>query len=120
MAAAADTGETLGAGHDLAPAQERAPQAARPRVGDLVRLAAPRSRLAGLLGPGDVGTVAEDDGCDCVPLMVKVGDEHDYYNPQDLLVCGRAPGFCEAPPAAARGGALGSTDRTEEDELDAM
>jgi aryl-alcohol dehydrogenase-like predicted oxidoreductase len=83
-----DTGENPNATPDLAPAQERAPQAVRssgrPQVGDLVRLRAPK---AGLLKEGDVGTVAEDDGSDCIPLKVKLGDAHDYYDVQDVVVC---------------------------------
>jgi len=56
----------------------------RPAVGDCVRLRGPK---AGMLKDGDVGTLVEDDASDCVPLKVKFGDAHDYYDVADLVVC---------------------------------
>ncbi|CAK0855362.1 unnamed protein product, partial [Prorocentrum cordatum] len=84
-----DTGENPNVRPDLAPPRDPGPQQAvlssgRPKVGDSVRLRAPK---AGLLQEGDVGTVAEDDGSDCIPLKVKLGDAHDYYDVQDVVVC---------------------------------
>mmetsp|Transcript_52452 Transcript_52452/g.135361 ORF Transcript_52452/g.135361 Transcript_52452/m.135361 type:complete len:704 (-) Transcript_52452:99-2210(-) len=75
---------------------------AKPRVGDSVRL---RHAKGGLLKEGDVGTVVEDDGSDCVPLKVRLGDAHDYYEYTELVVCS-AP--VELPPDADRATAEGT------------
>lgn len=55
----------------------------RPAVGDLVRLRVPKS---GLLKDDELGEVVVDDGSDCVPLKVRVGDAFDYYDYADVLV----------------------------------
>lgn len=66
--------------------QQRKPEESRqrPAVGDFVRLIRPK---AGVLGEGDVGAVVHDDGSDCVPLKVRVGEAHDYYDYDDVVVC---------------------------------
>lgn len=64
----------------------------RPAIGANVRLAKPKT---GILKEDDVGTVVEDDGSDCLPLKVKLGDAHDYYDVKDLVVCSPA---VELPP----------------------
>eukprot|EP00927_Polykrikos_kofoidii_P053896 TRINITY_DN4841_c0_g1_i2.p1 TRINITY_DN4841_c0_g1~~TRINITY_DN4841_c0_g1_i2.p1 ORF type:complete len:712 (-),score=90.62 TRINITY_DN4841_c0_g1_i2:370-2208(-) len=53
-------------------------------VGDMVKLRVPKP---GLLKMGDVGEVVGDDGSDCVPLKIKFGDTHDYYEYMDVEVC---------------------------------
>jgi len=82
----------------------------RPAVGDRVQLAQPKS---GVLRPGDIGVVIEDDGSDCLPLKVALQRttttttttteasqsespqsetqsgstaSYDYYDPRDLFV----------------------------------
>jgi len=74
-----DTGENPNAIPDKAPAKDR-----KPTVGDHVKL---RRSKPGLLKEGEVGEVLVDDGSDCVPLKVKVGDAHDYYDYHDVVVC---------------------------------
>lgn len=74
----------------------------RPAVGDAVRL---RSAKAGLLKDGNVGTIVEDDGSDCLPLKVKYGDAYDYYNIGDLVVCEAA---VDLPPDSDRATAAGT------------
>jgi len=74
----------------------------RPRVGDFVKL---RQAKGGMLKEGDVGTVVDDDGTDCVPIKVRLGDAHDYYDCGDLAVCS-AP--VELPPDSDRATAEGT------------
>mmetsp|Transcript_64285 Transcript_64285/g.114205 ORF Transcript_64285/g.114205 Transcript_64285/m.114205 type:complete len:708 (-) Transcript_64285:40-2163(-) len=74
----------------------------RPAVGANVRLAKPK---AGILKEDDVGTVIDDDGSDCLPLKVKLGDKHDYYEVHDLVVCSPA---VELPPDGDRATAEGT------------
>lgn len=56
----------------------------RPQVGDKVCLR--HAKPSGLLKEGDVGVVVADDGSDCVPLKVKLGDKYDYYEYSDVMV----------------------------------
>jgi len=56
----------------------------RPAIHDCVRLRKPKP---GLLKEGDVGTVVADDGSDCVPLKVQLGESFDYYDYADVEVC---------------------------------
>lgn len=74
----------------------------RPAVGDSVSL---RGGKVGLLKPGDVGVIVEDDGSDCVPLKVKHGDAYDYYNVNDVVICEAA---AELPPDSDRATADGT------------
>eukprot|EP00928_Gymnodinium_smaydae_P024677 TRINITY_DN19901_c0_g1_i2.p1 TRINITY_DN19901_c0_g1~~TRINITY_DN19901_c0_g1_i2.p1 ORF type:complete len:725 (+),score=144.06 TRINITY_DN19901_c0_g1_i2:186-2177(+) len=64
-------------------------------VGAKVRLKQPKP---GLLKEGDVGEVVADDGSDCVPLKVKLGDAYDYYDHADLVVCANV----DLPPDSDR------------------
>jgi len=86
-----DTGENPNARPDLAPEPERPPA-----IGDSVRLRRPK---AGLLRDGDIGVVVEDDGSDCVPLKVRLGEEHDYYDYRDVVKCAPA---VDLPPDSDR------------------
>jgi len=79
-----ETGENPHATPVLAPASETAKIDRKPEVGDHVRLRVPKP--SGLLKDGDIGLVVADDGSDCVPLKVSLGDRYDYYEYSDLMV----------------------------------
>lgn len=68
----------------------------KPKVGDSVRLRF--AKPSGLLKEGDVGVVVADDGSDCVPLKVTLGERYDYYEYSDVMVCEPAE---ELPPDSA-------------------
>lgn len=76
--------------------------ARKAKVGDKVKLAKPK---AGVLGEGDIGVIVDDDGSDCLPLKVKLGDSHDFYNHEDIEVCGST---VELPPDSDRATAEGT------------
>jgi len=79
-----ETGENPHATPVLAPASETAQIDRKPEVGDHVRLRVPKP--SGMLKDGDIGLVVADDGSDCVPLKVSLGDRYDYYEYSDLMV----------------------------------
>eukprot|EP00931_Biecheleriopsis_adriatica_P075689 TRINITY_DN49492_c0_g1_i1.p1 TRINITY_DN49492_c0_g1~~TRINITY_DN49492_c0_g1_i1.p1 ORF type:complete len:708 (-),score=158.60 TRINITY_DN49492_c0_g1_i1:95-2218(-) len=74
----------------------------KPKVGDHVRLRIPK---AGLLQEGDVGLVVEDDGSDCVPLKVSLGERNDYYDYRDVVIC---ESEADLPPDTDRATAEGT------------
>jgi aryl-alcohol dehydrogenase-like predicted oxidoreductase len=74
-------------------------------VGDTVKLRQPK---AGLLQDGQTGEIVADDGSDYLPLKVRVGDGHDYYNVEDLEGCGPV---VELPPDSDRATAEGTLRR---------
>ncbi|CAJ1357934.1 unnamed protein product, partial [Effrenium voratum] len=88
-----ETGENPHATPVLAPGGEATFVNVKPQVGEHVQL---RCGKPGLLKEGDVGRVVADDGSDCVPLKVCLGDRYDYYEYSDLTVC-------EAPDARPDG-----------------
>mmetsp|Transcript_28463 Transcript_28463/g.65990 ORF Transcript_28463/g.65990 Transcript_28463/m.65990 type:complete len:704 (-) Transcript_28463:268-2379(-) len=66
------------------------------KVGDHVRLRF--AKPSGMLKEGDIGVVVADDGSDCVPLKVAMGDRYDYYEYADVMVCEPADSL---PPDSA-------------------
>jgi len=95
-----ESGQNFNARPDAAPAATKEATAPlleqRPAVGDYVTLRKPKT---GLLKEGDVGTVVADDGSDCVPLKVKLGESFDYYDYADVKIC---PAAVDLPPDGDR------------------
>jgi aryl-alcohol dehydrogenase-like predicted oxidoreductase len=77
----------------------------RAGLGDSVRLARPKP---GLLKDGDVGKVIDDDGSDCIPLKVKLGDAHDFYDYADVVTI---ENVVELPPDSDRATSEGTSRR---------
>mmetsp|Transcript_42831 Transcript_42831/g.87597 ORF Transcript_42831/g.87597 Transcript_42831/m.87597 type:complete len:700 (+) Transcript_42831:88-2187(+) len=79
-----ETGENPHATPVLAPTSQATSVDRKPQVGDHVQLRVPKP--SGLLKVGDIGLVVADDGSDCVPLKVSLGERYDYYEYSDLMV----------------------------------